>query len=195
MRSFLAVAVLLLLANARPGIAQLPPNGDPGMVYVRTFTTTVSIPCGSHSSSEDVGFNTFVWRTVNNQIIYQIDIASITISGCCGSEIDNMTTTALFNLLGQVVVGRGIAMGYTSCPSTCTPPEITRVYTPSCVERIGSGEATEFEACDEILHCYRRYQVCCPNGISTPSIVQLPSPPSVCSGTGGSSIECESSCP
>jgi hypothetical protein len=178
MRHCLTILFAALLLSANLGATTcLPPTGYPGATMLGTFDATSTVASGvssrqfetSGSGTEcKVTWTTCVWRTGGGSILYAIDPLSVAFTGDC---TDTLPTTALFALMMQESLGKGIGLGYSPCPSSCANPIITRVYTVSCVLRTGSGSSTSFTPCST-GQSYREYSYCCAGGV--PVITELP---------------------
>jgi len=111
-----------------------------------------------------------IWRT-GGKTDYFIDPDSITFTGN-GGWVDDQSTAQLFELMSQMAISQGLALGYATCSPDCGSNLTTRVYAPACVKRTGQGLDTRFSSCELDAFSMREYLVCCPNGIEAP-VTQL----------------------
>lgn len=181
-RAFLALAFLLLLATST--WAQTPP-----CLEADTVVDTVQLQL-SLSTTEHLVWDFYLGRAASGRMEYAINPASIKFSGSC-SNLNTMSTSQIFDMIATATVSQGVGLGFTTCPSSCTSPSITKVFVPGCVHRSGSDADTRFEPCPSTPCCVRTYSVCCPNGTGSPVITLLSSQSSSCTP----SSYCESTCP
>ncbi|MBC8144049.1 MAG: hypothetical protein H7X80_00610 [bacterium] len=180
-----AVVALFFIA-ASTATAQAPPtHPDPTAVLIGSFTVTISVNGGAVSFSRfgatmssaatencQVTAGATVWRTSTGQIDYIIDPASIQFSGDCGSA--DLTPSEIFGQLAAAAIARGIQLEFSSCNPDCSAQQHSRVYSALCVRQVGSGNQTQYIACDMTSMCYREYIYCCPNGIDAPEVTEVP---------------------
>jgi hypothetical protein len=202
------VAVFALLAStvAFSQSSPCPSSSDPSMKAVDSLRVTVTVSGGSASASGSkkgdaagkgkkasgqIEWVVVIWNTDQGQgPVYSVSPSSITVTGD-GSTADGMSTAAVFDLVSQSTIAQLVAQGYIPCTTECPGPTVPRLYTASCVQRVGSGESTQFIACDAQSCCIRYYSVCCPSGPGAPVIQMVKSESTGCSGQGS----CQSTCP
>ena len=183
-RAVTALALLLLLSI--PGWANPTTSCvDSTAVPIDTVTSELTL-----ATTGQAIWEWFVGRTSNGQTIYSINPESIHFTGNCDS-LNGMSTASIFDLLAKTTVAQGIALGYTKCSTSCSPPTTVTVVIPACVQRTGTSSSTHFYTCSNSGCCIRYYGVCCPNGNGAPTVTFLGSTSSGCSPTTG----CESTCP
>lgn len=147
------------------------------------------------SGGGQIYIEVIVTKTSSGTFDYIFDPSTIKYSGIDCSAIDSISTLRLFDMIGQSIVAQGIQMGLTDCSPDCdNPTSITRVYSSSCVQRVGSGCNTRFYCCDNTSFCERNYVACCPDGVGSPIIKLLSVASSGCSTTARKS-KCEPGCP
>jgi hypothetical protein len=142
------------------------------------------------SSNCQAGIQVCTWLTSTGKTELVLKVGSLTFSEEC-SDIVDLATVPLFDILAQAAIEQGIALNYVPCSSTCGSPTSVGVLQASCVQRLGSGSSTYFTACDSTVYCERDYTLCCTGGV--PSITSVAVPPNYC--TGGMMNGCESTCP
>jgi hypothetical protein len=140
-----------------------------------------------------VSIDIVFWRNARGGVDYVFDPSAIRFDGMDEGTIDGTSTLQLFDMIGQEIVSQGIRMGLNECSPDCeNPSTVTRVFSSSCVERVGSGLKTRFICCNNKSYCERAYTACCPNGVDAP-VIKLRS---VASGTcSGTKAKCEPACP
>jgi hypothetical protein len=186
-----------------------PLSPESGLKPVDTLHVSVSVSGGSATSSGDkkggtAGKGKRATGDINFDVVvlnsdpttggtgpgFSISPSTIHYTGDA-SIVDGMSTKAIFDLMCQTAISQLVAQGQISCSPTCPGPITWKLSTPACVQRVGSGSATQFLVCDENSCCTRYYTVCCPNGPSAPVIQMVMSESSGCAGLGS----CESACP
>jgi hypothetical protein len=167
-RVLISLALLLMTAVASRSQTRL--CFDSTAVRIDSMTTQVAMTNGIPGASGIV--DVVVWRAASGRIYYSIRPESIRFSGD-GEMIDGMSTPRIFDMLAANAVSVGVARGYTFCPVNCGTPASTRVAAAECVQRNGSGVATQFVSCDASGCCYREYTACCSGGQASPTVTLI----------------------
>lgn len=192
MRRMVPLIILIFLCLRASGTAsecsQHPVDPNASLLCSLEVTVALSVPPIQGASVSQVIHDICVWRTSAGRVEYVINVESIRFSGNC-ADADSISTADLFDLLAQADISQGIALGYATCGDLCGDTETTRVYEDACVQRVGSGCATQFTVCAGSGFCSRRYNVCCPNGPGSPVLRLLSTDAPACTGFG-----CESTC-
>lgn len=168
-RVLLSLALLLLAAVSARSQTRL--CFDSTAVRIDSITTQVAMTNGANGSLTALS-EIFVWRAASGRIYYSIRPESIRFFGE-GSLVDALSTPRIFEILSVNAVSVGVARGYTLCPGNCMAPASTRVSAAECVQRNGSGVATQFMTCDASGCCYRDYTACCSGGQASPTITLI----------------------
>lgn len=140
-----------------------------------------------------VSIDIVIWKTSSGGVDYVFDPSTIRFNGLDEAAINQTSTLHLFDQIGEAIVAQGIRMGLNDCSPDCdNPSAVTRIFSSSCVERLGTGLKTRFVCCNSKSYCERTYTACCPSGVDAPVIKLL----SVVSGTcSGTNLKCEPACP
>lgn len=176
MKNVLATLILLatisLTASAQ-GLVFLP---DPSATLIGTFTVQVGVvrDAGGNPAPAKAAGNTIItaigtFRTANGTVSYQIVTPSIRYSGTDGALIDQVSTPLLYAWLSQAAIEEGTARGFTPAPG-CIAPAVVNNFAEACVTRTGGGINTHFEPCGTDNYARWSYEVCTPQGSTTPSI-------------------------
>jgi len=195
MKAILVTLFLCSLVVITRADASLPCEEE-GDTPIDTIAVDVELPYSGGGSAAlgsgtRMGWEIVVERSSSGQNNYLINLGSISFTGN-SADVDNMTTSQIFTLIGQSTVAQGVTLGYTPCPPSCVSPSIVEVRLPACVGRIGTGTATHFQACDTDC-CVRTYHVCCPNGPGAPIIDLVSTSGPSCSGYI-QGVPCTSTC-
>lgn len=154
----------------------------------------VSQAATTSSETNTVAAEFFLYKTSSGEIDYVFDPSSVKFSGTDCSKIDAIPTIELFDQISNAIVMQGVQSGQTPCTADClTPTVATRVYSSSCVQRIGKGCSTTFICCSANSLCERDYAVCCPNGVYSAVITLLSVQSTGCDP--GAAAKCEPLCP
>jgi hypothetical protein len=205
---FLAALAIMMSNAAFSQTASCPLSPESGLTPVDTLQVSVYVSGGTATSSGDkkggttgkgkratgdINFDVVVLNsdpgTGGSGPVYSISPSTIQYTGDA-SIVDGMSTKAVFDLMSQTAISQLVAQGQISCSPTCPGP-VWRLCVPACVQRVGSGSATQFLDCDPGSCCIRYYTVCCPNGPSAPVIQMVMSESAGCIDQGS----CESTCP
>ncbi len=177
MKNVLATLILLatisLTASAQ-GLVFLP---DPSATLIGTFMVQVGITRdangnpmkASQATGRDVITAIGSFRSANGTVSYQIVSPEIHFTGTDGALIDQVSTPLLYAWLSQAAIEEGTARGFTSAPG-CASPAVVSTFAEACVTRTGSGINTHFEPCGTDNYARWSYEVCTPQGSTTPSI-------------------------
>jgi hypothetical protein len=167
--------LLLTVIMTAVGLAQSTEQPTSGQFSVTLTTSSASTARKGdqllETKKNQVASIIILWRVSSggDTITVELDPANITITGC--DIIDTMSTPELFEQLAQTAIAQGLAQGIIPCSSSCSTGPITRVLTPACVTRAGTGCDTRFASCDTMLQAIHDYRVCCPIDTGNATIV------------------------
>ncbi len=175
MRQFLLSLffVLLLCGTASAQTFSIPPS--PGAVLVGTFPIGVERGTDGKLALKAVigsvgGTETIIgaFRSQAGRTEYMIATDSIRVGGT-DAEIDQISTSQIYDALSFAAVQRGIELGYTT-PAMPAPYSV-KVYAESCVTRTGYGTATRFTPCDRTMFTAREFSIAFPTIAGAPALV------------------------
>lgn len=176
MKNVLATLILLATISLTASAQSLVFLPDPSATLIGTFTVQVGIirdGNGNPTPSKALGTNTTTvigtFRSLNGTVSYQIVTPEIHFTGTDGALIDDVATPLLYAWLSQAAIEEGTARGYTSAPG-CAAPAVVNTFAEACVTRTSSGINTHFEPCGTDNYARWSYEVCTPQGTTTPSV-------------------------
>lgn len=178
MKNVLTTLILLATISLTASAQSLVFLPDPSATLIGTFTVQVGItrdgngnPTPAKANATATGTTTVIgsFRSVNGTVSYQIATPSIRFTGTDGALIDQVSTPLLYAWLSQAAIEEGTARGFTPAPG-CIAPAVVNNFAEACVTRTGGGINTHFEPCGTDNYARWSYEVCTPQGSTTPSI-------------------------